>query len=174
MSSRKKVMAQNTKGLKGQGHTSRSSVKVTYLFYQTCAWYCWIRTRNLKMMLLLDFAVACVDCTGGNKKKTKKNKKHGNRFNNNIDREYLSVNKYKRQWKNALKGNLIDLEPCCFLSKHPVTYICFQSTTSHHEQKLIYHCVLTVFPAQTNICLYVWLPGVHAQIWRFEPTTSIP
>ena len=39
------------------------------------------------MMLLLDFAVACVDCTGGNKKKT-----HGNRFNNNIDREYLSVN----------------------------------------------------------------------------------
>ena len=32
-------MAQNTKGLKGQGHTSRSSVKVTYLFYQTCAWY---------------------------------------------------------------------------------------------------------------------------------------
>ena len=61
-------MAQNTKGLKGQGHTSRSSVKVTYLFYQTCAWYCGIRTRNLKMMLLLDFAVACVDCTGGNKK----------------------------------------------------------------------------------------------------------
>ena len=43
------------------------------------------------MMLLLDFAVACVDCTGGNKKKKKK-KKHGNRFNNNIDREYLSVN----------------------------------------------------------------------------------
>ena len=42
------------------------------------------------MMLLLDFAVACVDCTGGNKKKKKK--KHGNRFNNNIDREYLSVN----------------------------------------------------------------------------------
>ena len=25
-------MAQNTKGLKGQGHTSRSSVKVTYLY----------------------------------------------------------------------------------------------------------------------------------------------
>ena len=44
------------------------------------------------MMLLLDFAVACVDCTGGNKKKQKK--KHGNRFNNNIDREYLSVNNY--------------------------------------------------------------------------------
>ena len=64
-------MAQNTEGLKGQGHTSRSSVKVTYLFYQTCAWYCCIRTRNLKMMLLLDFAVACVDCTGGNKKKKK-------------------------------------------------------------------------------------------------------
>ena len=41
-------------------------------------------------MLLLDFAVACVDCTGGNKKKKKK--PHGNRFNNNIDREYLSVN----------------------------------------------------------------------------------
>ena len=38
------------------------------------------------MMLLLDFAVARFDCTGGNKKK------HGNRFNNNIDREYLSVN----------------------------------------------------------------------------------
>ena len=89
-------MAQNTKGLKGQGHTSRSSVKVTYLFYQTCAWYCCIRTRNLKMMLLLDFAVACVDCTGGNKKKPQKN--HGNRFNNNIDREYLSVN------NNALLG----------------------------------------------------------------------
>ena len=45
------------------------------------------------MMLLLDFAVACVDCTGGKKKKKKKKKKkHGNRFNNNIDREYLSVN----------------------------------------------------------------------------------
>ena len=38
------------------------------------------------MMLLLDFAVACVDCTGGNKKKKKKKKKYGNRFNNNIDR----------------------------------------------------------------------------------------
>ena len=36
------------------------------------------------MMLLLDFAVAIVNCTGG-----KKN--HGNHSNNNTDREYLSV-----------------------------------------------------------------------------------
>ena len=77
-------MAQNTKGLKGQGHTSRSSVKVTDLLHLHCICYCWISTRNLKMMLLLDFAVAIVNCTGG--KKT-----HGNHFNNNTDREYLSV-----------------------------------------------------------------------------------
>ena len=38
------------------------------------------------------FAAACFHCPGGNKK----NPKHGNRFNNNIDREYLSVNKYAR------------------------------------------------------------------------------
>ena len=31
----------------------------------------------MKMMLLLDFAVACVDCTGGNKKKQKKNTETG-------------------------------------------------------------------------------------------------
>ena len=52
------------------------------------------------MMLLLDFAVACIDCTGGNikqKKKKEKKKKHGNRFKNNIDREYLSVNKYENK-----------------------------------------------------------------------------
>ena len=77
-------MAQNTEGLKGQGHTSRSSVKVTYLFYQTCVSYCCISTRNLKMMLLLDFAVARLNRSGG-----KKN--HDNHSNNNTDREYLSV-----------------------------------------------------------------------------------
>ena len=45
------------------------------------------------MMLSLDFAVACVDWTGLHRWKPKKKKKnHGNRFNNNIDREYLSVN----------------------------------------------------------------------------------
>ena len=88
MSSRKRVMAQNTKRLKGQGHTSRSSVKVTDLFYQTCVCYCWISTRNLKMMLLLDFAVARLNRTSG--KKT-----HGNHSNNNIDRRVTSsVNKY--------------------------------------------------------------------------------
>ena len=76
-------MAQNTKGLKGQGHTSRSSVKVTYLFYQHCICYCCISTRNLKMMLLLDFAVASVNRSGG-----KKN--HGNHSNNNIDRRVTS------------------------------------------------------------------------------------
>ena len=42
------------------------------------------------MMLLLDFAIARFKCTGGNKQKT--TKKDGNRFNNNIDQEYLSVN----------------------------------------------------------------------------------
>ena len=36
------------------------------------------------MMLFLDFAVASVNRSGG--KKT-----HGNHFNNNTDREYLSV-----------------------------------------------------------------------------------
>ena len=62
-------MAQNTEGLKGQGHTSRSCVKVTDLLNQTCVCYCSISTRNLKMMLLLDFAVTRFNCTGGNKKK---------------------------------------------------------------------------------------------------------
>ena len=32
-----------------------------------------------------------------------------------------------------------------------MTYICSQRTTSHHAQKLIYHCVLTVWLAQTKI-----------------------
>ena len=36
-----------------------------------------------------------------------------------------------------------------------MTYICPQSTTSHHAQKLICHCVLTVFPAQTKVRLQV-------------------
>ena len=40
------------------------------------------------MMLLLDFAVASVNRSGG--KKT-----HGNHFNNNTDREYLSVSNNK-------------------------------------------------------------------------------
>ena len=45
------------------------------------------------MMLLLDFAVACVNRRGG-KKKT-----HGNHSNNNTDREYLSVNlSYSHKW----------------------------------------------------------------------------
>ena len=48
------------------------------------------------------------------------------------------------------------------LFKHPMTYICSQSTTSHHAQKLIYYCVMTVFPARTKIChlilhLYLYL-----------------
>ena len=34
-----------------------------------------------------------------------------------------------------------------------MTYISYQSATSHHAPKLIYHCVLTVFPAQTEIYL---------------------
>ena len=40
------------------------------------------------MMLLLDFDVASVNRSGG-----KKN--HGNHFNNNTDREYLSVSNNK-------------------------------------------------------------------------------
>ena len=39
------------------------------------------------------------------------------------------------------------------LFKHPMTYICSQHTTSHNAQKLIYHCVLTVWPALTEIPL---------------------
>ena len=42
--------------------------------------------HELKMMLLLDFAVASVNRSGGKKP-------HGNHFNNNTDREYLSVSK---------------------------------------------------------------------------------
>ena len=53
-------------------------MKVTNLLNQTCVWYCWIRTRNLKMMLLLDFAVACVDWTGLHRWKQKKKKKKKN------------------------------------------------------------------------------------------------
>ena len=48
------------------------------------------------MMLMLDFAVARFDCTGGNQKNTTKTP-HGNRFNNNIDREYLSVNNNNKE-----------------------------------------------------------------------------
>ena len=54
-------------------------------------------------------------------------------------------------WK--LRGHLLNLEPCNFCFKHPMTYICSQSTTSHHAQRLICHCVLTVFPGQTDIHL---------------------
>ena len=77
-------MAQNMKGLKGQGHTSTSSVKVTDLLNLHCVCYCCICTRNLMMMLLLDFAVAIVNCIGG--KKT-----HGNHSNNNIDLTLRSI-----------------------------------------------------------------------------------
>ena len=48
------------------------------------------------MMLLLDFAVAIVNCTGG--KKT-----HGNHFNNNTDREYLSVSNNKKDSTETTK-----------------------------------------------------------------------
>ena len=85
MSSRNRVTAQNTKGLKGQGHTSRSSAKVTYL------------CTALRLLLLnkhkkfeddavARFAVGSVNRSGG-----KKN--HGDHSNNNTDREYLSVSK---------------------------------------------------------------------------------
>ena len=40
------------------------------------------------MMLLLDFAVGSVNRSGGKKP-------HGNHSNNNTDREYLSVSKYR-------------------------------------------------------------------------------
>ena len=44
-----------------------------------------------------------------------------------------------------------------FILEHPITYICSQNTISHQAQKLIYHCVLTVFPAQTQIRLYEYI-----------------
>ena len=83
MSSRNRVTAQNTKGLKGQGHTSRSSVKVTYLY------------TALRLLLLNkhkkfeDDAIARFCCSASESKRRKKN--HGDHSNNNTDREYLSV-----------------------------------------------------------------------------------
>ena len=77
-------MAQNTKGLKGQGHTSRSSVKVTYLY------------TALRLLLLNkhkkfeDDAIARFCCSASGSKRRKK-KNHGDHSNNNTDREYLSV-----------------------------------------------------------------------------------
>ena len=49
------------------------------------------------MMLLLDFAVSSTTRKGG-----KKTQQHGNRFNNNIDRGYLSLNKYVYYSDNAV------------------------------------------------------------------------
>ena len=40
---------------------------------------------------------------------------------------------------------------CWSFFKHPKTCICPQSTTCHHVQKLIYHCVLIVFPGKTKM-----------------------
>ena len=60
-------MAQNTKGLKGQGHTSRSSVKVTYLFYLTCVLLLLNKHKKFE-----DDAVARFCCSGGKSKWRKK------------------------------------------------------------------------------------------------------
>ena len=49
------------------------------------------------MLLLLDFAVSLTTRKGGKKKQ-----QHCNRFNNNIDREYLSLNKYVYYSDNAV------------------------------------------------------------------------
>ena len=43
-----------------------------------------------------------------------------------------------KEGNTLLKGNLLDLEPCWLLFKHPMTDICFQSTTRHHAQKLMH------------------------------------
>ena len=91
-------MPQNTKGLKGQGHTSRSSVKVTDLFYQHCVCYCWISTRNLKMMLLLDFAVTAENRSGGKKPL-------GDHSNNNIDQRVTSSVNNNNNNKKELDQN---------------------------------------------------------------------
>ena len=53
--------------------------------------------------------------------------------------------------------------------EHPMTYICSQSTISHHAQKLIYHGVLIAF--LTKICLQVtfesYLPRVKVTCPEF-------
>ena len=69
-------MAQNTKGLKGQGRMSRSSVKVTDLLNQTCVCYCWISTRNLKMMAIARFCCSVLPLPRW-KQKNKKNTETG-------------------------------------------------------------------------------------------------
>ena len=58
------------------------------------------------MMLLLDFAVACVDCTGGNKKKTKKQKNTETGSITILTERYLSVNNYIYQ-KIGLSGSIL-------------------------------------------------------------------
>ena len=77
----------------------RSSIKVTDLFNQQCICYCWISTRRLKMILLLDFAVAFdgLQRPKTNKQSNKKNlKKHGIHFNISIDRDSLMVRQTDR------------------------------------------------------------------------------
>ena len=64
---------------------------------------------------------------------------------------------------SILKGNLVDLEPCWLVLKHPITYICSQRTTSHHAQKLIDHWVLTVLidPDQDSSLITLSKPYVY-------------
>ena len=51
---------------------------------------------------------------------------------------------------NLERAILLTLSHVDLFLKHPMTYICPRdlspSTTSHHAQKLIYHCMLIVFP----------------------------
>lgn len=85
---------QKIKSKQGQGHSVRSSVKVTKF------------QSTLRLLLMNkyekfeDNAIARFCCSMRNskkEKKRKKNPKHGNQFNNNIDREYLSVNNDKKE-----------------------------------------------------------------------------
>ena len=54
-----------------------------------------------------------------------------------------------------------------------MTYICSQTTTSHDTHKLICHCVLTVFPAQTKIHhIHKHKLLIHLSPW--SPGSMIP
>ena len=69
--------------------------------------------------------------------------------------KFLHVSRYTGNFVQNLKGHLVDLEPCWYFYKHPITYICPQSTTSHHSQKLLHHCMLKVFPGKAR-CPFNW------------------
>ena len=80
----------------------------------------------------------------------------------------------------TLKGHLVDLGPCWHFFKHPMTYICPQSTTSHHAQKLIYHCVLIVSlfredqdaPLNQTLLLHKTTVFQQMALFTFSPATG--